>query len=676
MSPRTTNTNSKKWSTACGITFLFLLGCSVSRWLDVSWDAPFDQSRLLLLLNNFTVDSNTTTHHLVHLEATVTSEALLRRRRRPSNNYTRINSNNRTEDPANSTATIHNNNNNNNNSSNNKRQQRILYTITTLKEYNDGTRSTHKDSDRYQDTLIPIVVQGVQSMLDHYGYYYYDVDVYLICAFVLTPERQQLLRDKLPSRVGLEVWDDALPLAYSVKDLRKNSSIAKLTNHSRGLARQHRFVLKDKLLHYDVFVNFEDDMLVKGEHVQNYVAMTNHLQALRTQAPREDDDALKDLQTNNITASSLITYNPLLRYFGTMTQRQLSQIIPGFIRVEVVLNETQTPIPPLSVKVPVDLDHIVPSSSDAFQDSNHPHYHHRNYFRKSSDATSRILHDSPPPSPEDLVDPSPCCHVSPNVTTELLVQPTLHQLMVWETQIVALGVRQMPSLLLGNHTTTYNNESYPLDWVVLQRGTPSHQGIPDYWSGNTGYYQNDTVHWRPDASERKYINNMGGYIATQQQLLEWHLDTCPSGFLPPFDGSSYGDMDGLDLRDVEFWSGGIQLISQCGLTRAINLDPRYFGRHLLYHTANNKQVQLQHVKERFTRADDLYGMLTTTRKHAERTQERLWQNATTDHNVTHCIQESPHCFPPSNRRGKCNIETAMACLLPLGNESIPENASV
>jgi hypothetical protein len=137
----------------------------------------------------------------------------------------------------------------------------------------------------------------------------------------------------------------------------------------------------------------------------------------------------------------------------------------------------------------------------------------------------------------------------------------------------------MPAL--ANQTN--RNNTYTLDWVLVQRGTPPPGALPDYWSGNDGYYHNDTVNWRPKSSERKYVNNQGGYMATQRQLLEWHTELCPEGFLPPFDSPTYGTMDGLDLRDVEYWSGGVQLVSKvkgCNLQRIISLKRRAFARHI------------------------------------------------------------------------------------------------
>ncbi|OEU07911.1 hypothetical protein FRACYDRAFT_250536 [Fragilariopsis cylindrus CCMP1102] len=43
---------------------------------------------------------------------------------------------------------------------------RILYTVTTLSEYDKGTRATTRGFDRLMKTLVPVVKEGVISMID------------------------------------------------------------------------------------------------------------------------------------------------------------------------------------------------------------------------------------------------------------------------------------------------------------------------------------------------------------------------------------------------------------------------------------------------------------------------------------------------------------------------------
>jgi len=125
-----------------------------------------------------------------------------------------------------------------------KEKFRILHVVTSLSEFNNGHRNTIQGDDRLINTLIPALRASVESMALEKSWH---VDVFLVLGFTLKPERKKLIVDALPDWVGLEVWDDATPLYY---DRGKN---AKLELDTRALARQHRFVFKDKLKYYDFF---------------------------------------------------------------------------------------------------------------------------------------------------------------------------------------------------------------------------------------------------------------------------------------------------------------------------------------------------------------------------------------------------------------------------------------
>jgi hypothetical protein len=84
---------------------------------------------------------------------------------------------------------------------------RILYVVTTLAEFNNGLRQTVRGQDRLGEVLIPILVDSVESMV--HPPFNFHVDVYIIAAFELKPEREEYIRQRLPDGVGLEVWDDA-----------------------------------------------------------------------------------------------------------------------------------------------------------------------------------------------------------------------------------------------------------------------------------------------------------------------------------------------------------------------------------------------------------------------------------------------------------------------------------
>ena len=279
---------------------------------------------------------------------------------------------------------------------------------------------------------------------------------------------------------------------------------------------------------------------------------------------------------------SLILVVWLIYGWGTqLTKGMLKRMIPGFIRVEVLLDEDKYPAQRTTGPIPIDMK----------------------FGNDDEDAQ---------------VSPEFCCHVSPDAANDHIPQsPAADKLMLWETNIWPLGVRKMPS------------NSW-LDWVVMLRGPSQNkldknQIIGDYWSNQHLKYwgKDDKKARRPAPLEFKYINNQGGWMATRQQLWEWHTEICPGGFLPPYEPPHYR-YDGLDMRNVEWYSGGMQLSTvrhACNMQRIIVIDnPANFSKSLLYHSANNKQRQLtgEGKKESFTKANTLIGQLNTIRKQAEK----------------------------------------------------------
>ena len=426
---------------------------------------------------------------------------------------------------------------------------RILYIVTSLADYNSGTRQTEKGSDRLKETILPVIRDGVDSMVG--APFYFDVDVYLIAHWKVLPERLDLIRQALPEGVGLDYWSEATPSGYKLED--KEAEI--IQDITRGLARQHRFVIKDKLLEYDMFVAFEDDMLIKGDHVEHYQRVSNEIERLYH-------------ATDNGTVPS--RRHAERSFYGSMHKEQLMRTIPGFIRVEVLLDEENYSAQKNTGPIPVDLD-----------------------FSGQQGSTNATV----------------CCSVEEE-TKKNPASPTTDKIFLWETNIFSLGVRKMP------------DESW-LDWVIMQRGPnaavlPTESMIGDFWSGR---HQEFGKERRPHPSEGNYINNQGGWMATRQQIWRWHNEICPSGFLPPFDAPDF-NLDGLDLRNVEYWSGGMHIFTArhaCNLQRIVLLDPESFSKHLIYHTANNKQRQLHGKREkRFVKANTLLGQANHVRNLADK----------------------------------------------------------
>jgi hypothetical protein len=344
-----------------------------------------------------------------------------------------------------------------------------------LAEFNNGRRFTTRGDDRVKKYMMPVLMEGVESMLS-FGY---QVDLYLICHWTMKRKRRRMIRSQLPASVGLEVWDDATPLGYKLE-----------TDHNytdpvtRGLARQHRYVIKDKLLDYDFFVVFEDDMLIKGDHVQHYLEMTNEISRLRALAP-QNTRGRDFMKLRN-------------KFHAPLSKAQLSRMIPGLVRVEVLRTEDT-------------------------------------YGAQNSSEMDPIVVDLEFDGVNRTVDPRPCCHLSnKTVTVHIPPAPPSNKLFVWETGIKGLSVRQLPNM----------------EWVALLGGSEvSFQRnviIGSYWSGRNGAFGDEQ---RPTYADPRFLNNQGGWMATRQQIWEWHTEHCPGGFLPPFN-SQYFPLDGLDLRNV------------------------------------------------------------------------------------------------------------------------------
>jgi hypothetical protein len=260
---------------------------------------------------------------------------------------------------------------------------RILYIITSIAEFDTGRRNTVTGYDRFSNTIVPVSRESVTSMVQA-GY---AVDVYLIAHYNVSVSRYEELASQLPATVGLQVWDDATPIGYASEQAKAKIRIMSVT---RGLSRQHRYVVKDKISHYDLVLCFEDDMLVRGEHVAHFANVTDALYQLRP------------LQSSSTKVA-------MDQFYGPMTSRQLARIIPGFMRVEAALNGFEPPANNLYEQIPID-------------------------YRWSDQVG------------EASIDPSICCSVSAETAhARRPISPDKDELFFWETSIDALGVRKMPN---------------------------------------------------------------------------------------------------------------------------------------------------------------------------------------------------------------------------------------
>eukprot|EP00545_Synedropsis_sp_CCMP1620_P000505 CAMPEP_0119016626 /NCGR_PEP_ID=MMETSP1176-20130426/13873_1 /TAXON_ID=265551 /ORGANISM="Synedropsis recta cf, Strain CCMP1620" /LENGTH=561 /DNA_ID=CAMNT_0006970113 /DNA_START=176 /DNA_END=1861 /DNA_ORIENTATION=+ len=433
---------------------------------------------------------------------------------------------------------------------------KVLYIVTSLAEFDNGLRATKKGRDRFQELMVPTIVDSIETMVSHP--YDFEVDLHLITAYTLKPERIQYLQDLLPNGVGLETWDDACPLGYDKRHDEKH-----VLDVTRALARQHRYVMKDKMHHYDVFLPFEDDMRITGAHVQHYLDMSTELEHLAHDAPHTMSDVPESEDPKK------------MKFFGKMTQDQMKRLVPGLIRVEVLVDEAehgaQNKLGP--IEVDFDIDGV-----------------------------------------ETHIDPSICCHVpnlQPNVG--IPVRPDAADVVIWETRAEALSFRHIP-------------DSKLFDWTILMPGPgkredPSEK-VMGYWSGRSGAFGDMK---KPSGGVPDLIAQQGGWMATREQVIRLDEELCAGVFLPPFDAPMYYE-DGQQSMNVEYWSGGYQYFTGvrggCNMQRVISWKD--FSKHLIYHVANNKQKQL--TSDRMLRADHLFAQMNTVQKKAQAAMESITEH--------------------------------------------------
>jgi hypothetical protein len=88
----------------------------------------------------------------------------------------------------------------------------------------------------------------VQYIIEISPFQNLESPVFIVCHFIMEPDRLALIRQALPASVALDYWDDATPLGYDTG----REPFVKMENRTLHLARQHRFVVKDRLLDYDM----------------------------------------------------------------------------------------------------------------------------------------------------------------------------------------------------------------------------------------------------------------------------------------------------------------------------------------------------------------------------------------------------------------------------------------
>lgn len=287
---------------------------------------------------------------------------------------------------------------------------KVLIVTTSLVEYDKGTRGTTQGFDRLKHVALPPLVDSVSSMKSR-GW---KVDVVLILGFKsLVPHRRQMIIDSLPEGVGLEVWEDAIPLYYTnTFNNKRPKSDQAITNGDHALSRQHRFVLRDKLQFYDFFICFEDDMRINADHVMEFLELSNDIHQLYLEAlsnPNElvavDDDGSprppllhRHKPNDGATVGNDVVNDPI-------SSEHIKRLFPGLLRVEVLDRDPNHPL-----RKPGVLDN------------------HR-YAKEHPKSTNAFTNNG-----DSLLDPKICCDENDPPRGKMTANPKMEEVIMWESK--------------------------------------------------------------------------------------------------------------------------------------------------------------------------------------------------------------------------------------------------
>lgn len=336
-------------------------------------------------------------------------------------------------------------------------------------------------------------------------------------------------------------------------------------------AHDHVILKKQFTAHNDLLQ--EDDIRVTANNVINFLELSSDIHELHRQASSSPDNHAHVLNqspsrpnrhkpNDGASVGNDVVDDPI-------SAEHIKRLFPGLLRVEVLDRNTDHPLRRNGILNNHLFSKEVPPSPDAFTSS-----------------TTR----------ESLLDPTICCDENDPPRGRMTSHPTIDEVVLWETNIQATGVRKYP---------------HPIGWVAVMP-VEDRADVGSYWSGFPNIYGTSDMK-RPRRIDAT-IGNQAGFMATRSQIDYFHNVACPGGFLPPYD-SSHWRGDSLQRHSVEFWSGGFQLFGQCFLNRILSLDPRKFERQLIYHVSNNKQRTAPGKK--FIRVGDFYGQILRVKERAE-----------------------------------------------------------
>lgn len=476
-----------------------------------------------------------------------------------------------------------------------------------------------------KDHDADVAVDAKTTSLAHVSIH---VDLYLILSYDLVSDERATLRQLLPKSVGIQVWSDATPLGYRCKQwgVKNGGSVSELTtlgnqcapgyknemrNHATllpaksQLARQHRYVIKDKMPYYDYFVAQEDDMVFRASHFWQHVRVMDQIRGLRERLRRPR------LGQRSPPSSTDPSLSPHQR---TLTDSLLARMRPGFIRVEVLQDGHKG-----------TRDDLVKQA----------------LMRTNEDVIVGTRNAS---TAGDSVDASICCDLG-NRTIPAIASNRQHplpdHLIVWETSPVGFAIRpwqwlgptaqaneNSSSNMTSGSASTTTSKPLPFgdnDWFAAPTsGAPR---FPATWIGDHRKYfdfgrrgtDKPTVPTKlgnPGSRDAQLFAQSAGWVASQGEILDYEgLCAAKGSFLPPYPHDKHPTYfrDGL-IHNVEFFSGQIQLYGpMCQVQRVMSMkDAADFSKHLVYHASNNKQNAIS--QHRLVPVTSLWEELFTVQK--------------------------------------------------------------
>ncbi|KAK1734248.1 hypothetical protein QTG54_015015 [Skeletonema marinoi] len=485
----------------------------------------------------------------------------------------------------------------------------------------DGTTNVNDSSSKLNssaantniDSLLSTLSTNIQTMITHPEGYTVDVYWMLGCAWsdynsMLSSSASELnnneeiseywkeyIAQQLPNGVGLQIWEDAMPLDYSAaavpfkdktagqqqqrqgrqtahSDAQFNSSTKKgeedhyatatLSPSIDKFMKQHRYVVRDKLDYYDVFLSFGASL--QPQHPQPSSANRNSGIVELSGELVQVNGTFVQFCTKNLYRDTTISCNDRLDYltkrYGISKNVAMVSLLKEKECICTVGGGDLEAIIPSQFLERITGDHIYTFLSMSSELNELPNGQHI--------IPGFLAVDAVPPtagkgtndfgSQQFHVDASPCCDSD---SMELSVETKGGvAINADEWQMIKVVTEDSADM---NEDKTKDETPSPLsEWIAVERKRKSGEGTT-----------------RPTF---KFYED--GWMLTKDQLLRFDYGSNRGKFLPPFTSENSvhvhdSSMSKHSLTCPLFESKDIRGL---GLRRAISLDPNEFSRQLIH----------------------------------------------------------------------------------------------